>query len=432
MPLTPKSVAVALLLLGGASAAAAPLSRYAWNAGTVAARWSAEDEGEATRRFEARRSILLASMREAAGLADETVAALDESLGAALLSRLQSAKQSGREVDSAWAARAFAAEVEGQAWRTLLNDRLSAGEQEAIQQAASAADAALLAAQARLATVMTAAELRLRAPQVLKLRAGIDRWLLEDRTPTRSQELAGDVVAEVILVSDIRKWLLASHVSIPSRMRSAKQSDTPATDAPGDDLALGRGRYPEDDFVLEADSLALFHGWPDDQIELLKSAGLRLGRAARRSSGRAGRFGDVALFKARVDPSSSELWTSLVERTARELGSAGPDPGPEFTGATDVIVSARVDLLLALLELRVSLSEAQADGVRGALTDYVAREYVSRTRVFGALDPDAIWTELRFIEGKDPRRGSNSRKRLCEAMSEVLNASQAFELGIEE
>jgi hypothetical protein len=68
--------------------------------------------------------------------------------------------------------------------------------------------------------------------------------------------------------------------------------------------------------------------------------------------------------------------------------------------------------------------------LREILRTFVTREHAARAKAFGALDPPAVWRELRFVEGKDPRRGSSSRRRMCAALDEVLTDAQRTELGL--
>lgn len=288
---------------------------------------------------------------------------------------------------------------------------------------------AVAAAEVQLATVLLASELRLREPQVVALREAVVRWNV-DRRPTRSQVLAGDLVDEVLQERAFKKLLLPVQVAVLDRMRTAERPPVPADDGPGDDLTLGRGRYPEDDYTLEAAALCQFHGWSWADCRALELGAAMLGREARREGLRPARFGDAALFKTLTEPAESELWRALVARREALSGAAAPDPGPLHADDPAALIGARVDLLLAHLDRRLRLAPDQHEPLRAALTEFVEREYTARTRAFSALDEETLWRELRFEEDKDPRRGSSSRKRLCTALDGILTEPQRVDLGL--
>ncbi|MEC7231330.1 MAG: hypothetical protein VXW31_00160, partial [Planctomycetota bacterium] len=241
---------------------------------------------------------------------------------------------------------------------------------------------------------------------------------------------AGDLVEELLTRGKVRDLFLPVQSVTLLRMREAKKPVAPSADAPGDDLALGRGRYPEDDYTLEAAALCLFHGWEWSEVPELARGAAMLGREARRSGSRPMRFGDSSLFKTLTRPDDSDLWRALVARRRAKNGASAPAPAPLYTDDPSALIDARVDLILAHLDERLRLDTAQMAPLRAALRAFVQREHAARARAFGALDPPAVWRELRFVEGKDPRRGSSSRRRMCAAMDEALTETQRVELGL--
>lgn len=388
-----------------------------------------EDRQGALRLLSARATFILADIRTAAS-SEDAVQNLTSALESLCNEQVVDATERRKQMDRYWAKAAIQRVQSKAAWKAALSRHLSEAEQEALQETKAARQSAIDGALLRLTTATIAVELRLRGPQVDELRPKVERWLAK-RRPTRSQKLAGDLMDEILGVPRISEWMLSGQRATVARMRSAKKSEVPDPGVPGDDMKLGRGRYPEDDFTFETHALAMFHGWDPDGLTKLDTAGAMLSRELRRGGHRPARFGDVALFKSLTDPRSIPLWNAVVRHHMKSTpADEETDPGPLWSSQDDVLIDARTDVVLGYLAERIVLRGDQRDAVREAVRTFVAREYTARTRAFGALDADAIWRELRLVEGKDPRRGSTSRKRLCTAFDEILDNHQREELGL--
>ncbi|MEC8511628.1 MAG: hypothetical protein VX015_05730 [Planctomycetota bacterium] len=333
------------------------------------------------------------------------------------------------DIDEEWAQGLVENLVAGEIWRAKVFSTWTEEQRAGWRAQENGRRERTVEASIHLATVLLATETRLRAPEVAKLRRAIEGWI-EEREPTLSEVSAGDLVEELLTRGKVRDLFLPVQSVTLLRMREAKKPVAPSADAPGDDLALGRGRYPEDDYTLEAAALCLFHGWEWSEVPELARGAAMLGREARRSGSRPMRFGDSSLFKTLTRPDDSDLWRALVARRRAKNGASAPAPAPLYTDDPSALIDARVDLILAHLDERLRLDTAQMAPLRAALRAFVQREHAARARAFGALDPPAVWRELRFVEGKDPRRGSSSRRRMCAAMDEALTETQRVELGL--
>lgn len=333
------------------------------------------------------------------------------------------------DIDEEWAQGLVENLVAGEIWRAKVFSTWTEEQRAGWRAQENGRRERTVEASIHLATVLLATETRLRAPEVAKLRRAIEGWI-EEREPTLSEVSAGDLVEELLTRGKVRDLFLPVQSVTLLRMREAKKPVAPSADAPGDDLALGRGRYPEDDYTLEAAALCLFHGWEWSGVPELARGAAMLGREARRSGSRPMRFGDSSLFKTLTRPDDSDLWRALVARRRAKNGASAPAPAPLYTDDPSALIDARVDLILAHLDERLRLDTAQMAPLRAALRAFVQREHAARARAFGALDPPAVWRELRFVEGKDPRRGSSSRRRMCAAMDEALTETQRVELGL--
>lgn len=333
------------------------------------------------------------------------------------------------DVEEEWAQGLIESLVAGEIWRTKVLPSWTEEQRDEWRGLEDGRRERTAEASIQLATVLLATETRLRAPEVARVRRAIEGWV-EEREPTRSEISAGDLVEELLTRGKVRDLLLPVQSVTLLRMRAAKKPVAPPADAPGDDLALGRGRYPEDDYTLEAAALCLFHGWKWEDVPELARGAAMLGREARRSGSRPMRFGDSSLFKTLTRPDDSALWRDLVARRRAKEGVTAPAPEPLYTDSPAALIDARVDLILAHLDQRLRLDTAQMAPLRAAFRAFVQREHAARARAFGALDPPAVWRELRFVEGKDPRRGSSSRRRMCAALDEALTEAQRVELGL--
>lgn len=383
---------------------------------------------EARADIDARLGMAVDDVRAALG--DEAAAAVETRLHALRDALIAERLDKFADLEEAWVNTTIANLTAGEDWAKVLDEVLDDEQRGAFEAAASGArDERLFDASLELATTLLASELRLREPQVVALRKRISKWL-EEREPTRSEQLAGDLVDEILARGKVKELLMPAQSVVLTRMRTAKKPVAPGDGMPGDDISLGRGRYPEDDFTLEAAALCQFHGWDWEKVpELVRGAGM-LGREARRSGNRPARFGDSALFKTLTDPNESEIWRALVKRRRALESTETADPGPQLTGKAEALIDARAALIVAHLDQRLRLSAEQRPQAFDAFKEFARREYSARVRAFGALDAELIWRQLRFIDGKDPRRGSTSRKKLCKALDGFLSEHQRHDLGL--
>lgn len=164
------------------------------------------------------------------------------------------------DVEEGWARRLTESLVAGEIWRAKVFSTWTEEQRDEWRAAENGRRERTVEAAIQLATVLLATETRLRAPEVAKVRRAIESWI-EERAPTGAEVAAGDLVEELVTGGKVRDLLLPVQSVTLLRMRGAKKPVAPPADAPGDDLALGRGRYPEDDYTLEAAALCLFHGY---------------------------------------------------------------------------------------------------------------------------------------------------------------------------
>lgn len=277
---------------------------------------------------------------------------------------------------------------------------------------------ALTAASSALLTTHLAMELRLREPQVQRLRGVVTRWVVR---------FGGDVPALEAFLATKRGSEITTlrQREILLRMRSNGRPPLLKLDDPGDDLARGRGRYPEDEFELEFEALCAFHGVDPAEHRLLQSAAIRCGRLVRRTAGRPSRIGSTAVFRSVCEPMNTRLWRDIVRR---EFGNAA-DPGPAAADEK-ALAAARARRLLELLDARVSLTPAQAEAITEPLEVYAGRQLSLRPQNCLALEASGIWKELRMDGTGDPRRSSGSRRTLITSLAKILDDQQRMELGL--
>ena len=368
-------------------------------------------------------AFLMEDIDAAAG--SETAAPL-RGLMTRLVEQTVAEAREGKAESFSWAIGAYKRILRSREWLEGREKHLDEDALEKLARIENARTELILDARTELSVTLLATELRLRAPQVEELRPKVAEWI-ESRKPTRSQVQASDAVDEVLTVPAIgRDFLLAPQRKIIERMRSARTPVSVRGQTPGDDLIRGRGRYPEDDFILEAAALALFYGRAWEDVHVLRDAGYMLGREERRSGRKQKRFGDAQVFKSQVEPKEFPLWRAL---TVSVFADQPDDPGPALTGKSEALVRARAQLIVALLVERIHLTDDQLEPVRKAFEELVELDYIARPQVLGALDAAAIWGALRF-DGKDPSRGAISRKVLVRSLEELLDARQRLELGI--
>lgn len=315
-------------------------------------------------------------------------------------------------------------------WSKSLDEVLDDEERAAWETRCEERERRLFAARRDAATFALAAELRLREAQLDELRPRVAAWLRRRAGPPRSLH-PGDVVAEMLDVRDIVDGLDPEQVERLRRMRSNERVAVPGRGEKGDDLVLGRGRYPEDDYVLDALALQQFHGWNRGEVDVLRRAAVMLGREARRgSTSDSWRRGRRTLIKPTVEPSEDPMWQAVVERVADEQGATAPVPPPACSGDGAGLLRARAELVLALLDERLYLDEERREALRPVVVEIARKAYRRGGLGFGEIDAGQVWRTLRLDERSVGRRDSATASPVAPLL-EALAPSELAELGIE-
>lgn len=376
-------------------------------------------------RLEARAGLLVTDMARTTDASAEQVTALKGVLTRATLREHLGGKASESEFAHDWVDDAWSRVIDSDAWRLCQESTLTDIQRDALVVAEDVRAQRFLEARIRVAVVSLASELRLRRPQLEQLEPLVADWVRE-RVPKRADLLAGDVVAELLAVSTIREELSLVQLSRLKRMRSAKRAIILEDGAPGDDLGLGRGRYPEDDYALEICALALYHGWSWEELEDLRGVGGMLARRVRRAKPRAWRSGARNLTLGTIEFEDEPLWQAVLERERGARGVAEPAPPPACTDVQAMYVDARVEFLVALFDDRILLSESQREVLLERLEDPAAYEYRRSRSGQVALDRQPNWGLLRL----DAFTGSKPRRTLAKALAGALDPDQLIELGL--
>jgi len=385
----------------------------------------------ARERMEARTAFLMADIARTTHADEEQVAALRVVLGGAAVRMYKQAQAGGAGFAGDWVERSWDQILDSEEWQLGLENTLTDEQRDTLIAAEDARAQRLFHARTEIAVVSLASELRLRRPQVEKLKPLIAAWV-SVRAPKRAQLLAGDAVAEMIAVPHIREELSLEQMMRLMRMRSAKRAIILEDGAPGDDLGLGTGRYPEDDYALEICALAQYHGWDWEELDAMRGVGEMLARGLRRSKPRAWRNGARNLTRATLDVGGEPLWQAVLERERRARGTAEPAPSPvhadEQFHANEkaAYIDARAAFLVALLDERFLLSTAQREVLLGQLEGHAKYEYRRNWSGKVALDAVTNWTSLRLDEG----RGARPRLALTNTLKGALDADQLIELGL--
>ena len=331
------------------------------------------------------------------------------------------------DVEEEWAQGLIESLVAGEIWRTKVLSTWTEAQRDEWRVLEGGRRERTVEASIQLATVLLATETRLRAPEVARVRRAIEGWI-EEREPTRSEISAGDLVEELLTRGKVRDLFLPVQSVTLLRMRAAKSPSRrprtrPGTTSPSGEGAIRRTTTPSRP-PRSACSTAGSGG-----CARARARGAMLGREARRS----GSAHALRRFEPLQDADPARRLRAVARPrrpAAREEGVTAPAPEPLYTDNPAALIDARVDLILAHLDQRLRLDTAQMAPLRAAFRAFVQREHAARARAFGALDPPAVWRELRFVEGKDPRRGSSSRRRMCAALDEALTEAQRVELGL--
>jgi len=376
-------------------------------------------------RLEARTAYLMADLARTTHADEAQVATLRAVLSGAVLRMHMQAQAGESGFDGDWVERSWDQVLESDAWRLGLESTLTNEQRDALTAAEDARAKRLFDARTHMAVVCLASELRLRRPQVEKLEPLIAAWM-SVRAPKRAQILAGDAVAEMMTVPDIREELSFEQMMRLMRMRSAKRAIILEDGAPGDDLGLGTGRYPDDDYALEICALAQYHGWDCDELDVVRGTGEMLARGLRRSKPRGWRNGARNLTRATLDLEDEKLWQAVLERERRARGVTEAAPLAVYTNGQASYIDARAAFLVALFDGRFLLSTAQREVLLGKIEAHAKYEYRRSWTGKIALDAGTSWRSLRL----DEERGVRPRKPLTKILTTTLDADQLVELGL--
>ena len=330
------------------------------------------------------------------------------------------------DVEMAWS-ELLASERWTAAWEAALDERA----REELGRRIGLLDRRLEDAALEVLVVTIAAELRLRRPQADALREGVRGWLADPRWQ-RDRETSADPVLSV-LGSDasFREVLSKGQIQHVTRMHRPPFKN--AAGATGESAwPLSTGRYPEDDFGLEALALVEAYGWDEAEASLLLRGARAMGREYRRTHWKPRTTGQKSLVRTIVDLDEQPLWQALRRREEARLGVERP-AGPAWcSGDREVLVRVRRDVVLAHLDRLLLLDEGQREALAAALLREVGREYDRGVLGFGAVGGARLWRAMQFPTRLGPGKLVQPRLELLKDLREILTAPQLRALGIEE
>jgi hypothetical protein len=341
---------------------------------------------------------------------------------------VEEAQRAAKTPDPDWLEAAWQTSLSSQAWEGARAGALKTEQGEALAADLAARAARLEAASVQVLLTALAVELRLREPQAEAVRDPIMEWMGDPRWQ-RVRATSTDLNLALASSDPVKTLLVREQVSRLVRMRRA--SALPA--GRGEALTLQSGRYPEDEFVLEALALAAFHGWDEGQAALLLSGATAMGRRVRREKGGRRAAGDRNPLRAVVDPDEQPLWQALVRREEARHGAEAPAPEPWTSGDREALVDARTRLMLAQLDRVLLLEDGPREALGAALAREVGREINRGALGLGAIGAAPIWRALRLPLRFDASEASvQPRPELLVDLYELLSATQLRALGIKE
>lgn len=327
-----------------------------------------------------------------------------------------------------WLEAAWKTSLSSQAWEVARARVLKTEQGEALAADLAARAERLEAASVQVLLTALAVELRLREPQAEALRDPILEWMGDPRWQ-RVRGTSTDLNLVIASSDPVKTLLVQEQVSRLVRMRRA----TTRTTGRGEALTLQSGRYPEDEFVLEALALAAFHGWDDGQAALLLRGATAMGRRVRREKGGRRSSGDRNLLRAVVDLDEQPFWQALVRREETRHGAEAPAPAPWISGDRETLVDARSRLMLAQLDQVLLLEDGPREALGAALAREVGREVNRGALGLGAIGAAPIWRALRLPLRFDASEApTQPRPELLGDLYELLSVNQLRALGIEE
>lgn len=415
------------LLLAGAGLAVPP--GLPAGARTAAARGAVDlDAARARACLKGRAALHVEWLSRVARVSEDQQESLRLALEEAVEETVEEAQRAAKTPDPDWLEAAWKASLSSRAWEVTRARALKTEQGEALAADLAARAARLEAASVQVLLTALAVELRLREPQAEALRDPILEWMGDPRWQ-RARATSTDLNLVVATSGPVRTLLRKEQVSRLVRMRRA----TALPAGRGEALTLQGGRYPEDEFVLEALALAAFHGWDDGQAALLLSGATAMGRRVRREKAGRRSAGDRNLLRAVIDPDEQRLWPALVRREEARHGAEAPAPAPWTGGDREALVDARTGLMLAQLDQVLLLEDGPRRALRAALAREVGREVNRGALGLGAIGAAPIWRALRLPLRFDASEASTQpRPELLVDLYELLSATQLRALGIEE
>lgn len=346
----------------------------------------------------------------------------------AVAETVEEAERAAKTPDPDWLEAAWKTSLSSEVWAVARARVLKAEQGEALAADLATRAARLEAASVEVLMTALAVELRLREPQAEALRGPIAQWMGDPRWQ-RVRATSTDLNLVVASSDPVKSLLVREQVSRLVRMRRATNRPTGREEA----LTLQSGRYPEDEFVLEALALAAFHGWDEGQAALLLSGATAMGRRVRREKGERRSAGDRNLLRAVVDLEEQPLWQALVRREETRHGAGAPAPPPRISGRREALVRARSRLMLAQLDQVLLLEDGPREALGAALAREVGREVSRGALGLGAIGAAPTWRALRLPLRFDASEASTQpRPELLVDLYELLSATQLRALGIEE
>lgn len=373
-----------------------------------------------------------------AGSSGDQVERLSVALDDLVEEAVVEARRMAEARDPDWVESAWEALLTSSEWTSAWEGGLNVEQQTALNADRASREARLEAASGEVLLRALTVELRLREAQADALREPVMAWL-EDPRWRRDRATSTDLTAAVVTFKPVRTLLAREQVNRLVRMRAVSAAGR--SSGRGGARALGGGRFPEDDFVLEALALAAYHGWSEEQATLLTRGATAMGREFRRDRWKPRRTGERNLLRAVVDLDQQLLWKALVRREEARHAVDGAAPGPWRDGDRGVLVGARGRLMLEHLDQLLLLDDGRREALGAALQREVGREVDRGALGLGAIGARPLLRALGLPQvvsangvgaGVQTRAKVQPRAAFMTDLRQVLSADQLKALGVEE
>lgn len=396
---------------------------------------AAQDLAEARVCLEARVALHLDWIGRESGASEVALDLLRAELEELVEDAADDAQRSSAVTDLSWVEGAWAQVLSAPDWISAWQAHLTVDQRQALDEQVEALELGLREASVELLLLIFSAELRLRQEHAVGFRERIAAWMADPRW-NRARGIDADAfvldhISEILAFSPIRTALAREQAERIFRMRLSR-TDPRAQARDKGAWPISKGRYPEDDFVLEALAVAAAHGWDEEEAALLLRGAKALGREYRRSRWKPRESGDRILYRPIVDFEQESLWKALVRREEARLEVEAPAPGPWCTGDRAALVAGRSRLILAHLDRLLLLDGEQRPALAAALALEVDREYDRGTLGFGAVGAVPIWRDMQLPLRLGPGKRVQPRREFLAALRGVLTGAQLRALGIEE